>query len=131
MKITPVVPPREFAVGEGRHVVLKDCARLELEPDEQVTFVTPSGAEYDIARKTWGFYATPSLNGRLARFGWRSALVRSPAAKYYIFLVEDGHDADLRRYLAEEGLAVVCWLDRDADLDRLERGLGVFRGQGA
>ena len=63
-------PPRRFAAGFGpRPIEMRDYGRLELDPDEQVTFTTPRGGEYDVARKDWGFYATPSLNGRLRGFG--------------------------------------------------------------
>src|SRR5881628_2648488 len=77
MKVSERNPPREFQTGRGEPIVIRDCARIRLEPDEQVTFVTPAGAEYDVARKAWGFYATPSLNGRLLNFGLRAALIRS------------------------------------------------------
>ena len=102
---------------------MKDCARVSLDPDEQVTFVTESGAEYDVARKSWGFYATPSLNGRLARSGLRAALVKNPNAKFYIVLVEKGKEADFARYLSTEGQKVVSWLDGDVPLGELEARL--------
>ena len=69
-------------------VVPTNC--IQLEPDEQVTFVTDSGSEYDVARKSWGYYATPSLNSRLAGFGLRGVLVRGDDGKAYLFLVEMG-----------------------------------------
>src|SRR5688572_21632643 len=103
VKFTLIEPPREFEVGKTEIVKLKDCARIRLEPDEQVTFVTESGAEYDVARKSWGFYATPSLNARLQQFGLRALLVKSLAGKFYIFLVESGKEADCQRYLDIEG----------------------------
>ena len=78
MKFTPIDPARVFSVGRGGRIQLKDTARITLEPDEQVTFVTRAGAEYDVVRKSWGYYATPSLNGRLRRFGLRAVLSRSP-----------------------------------------------------
>ena len=119
MKITEIRPPREFKVGRDARITLKDCARVALEPDEQVTFVTPQGKEYDVARKSWGFYATPSTNGRLRDFGFRSALVRSVAGRYNVMLVERTLQAEFDRYLEDESLAVVCWLDDDAVLARL------------
>lgn len=120
MRFRQIDPPRVFDVKSVR---LKDCGRLELEPDEQVTFVTDSGAEYDVVRKSWGFYATPSLNGRLARFGWRTALVKAPSAKFYVFLIESRKEADFQRYLEREGHIVVCWLSSDDELGALERKL--------
>lgn len=120
MKFTPVDPPREFRVGRGRHITLRDTGRVELDPDEQVTFITESGAEYDVARKSWGYYATPSLNGRLKSFGLRGALIRGADGKGFIFLVESGKEDDFRSYLESEELILVSWLDRDEDLAALQ-----------
>ena len=55
--------PRRFAVGNADKIEIRDCGNLALEPDEQVTLVTESGAEYDVARKDWGFYATRDTAG--------------------------------------------------------------------
>lgn len=123
MKFKLIEPPRIFEAGRADIVKLKDCARIELEPDEQVTFVTESGAEYDVARKSWGFYATPSLNGRLHKFGLRALLVKSPGAMFYIFLVESGKEADCQHYLEKEGHQIISWLDRDSELETIERKL--------
>src|SRR4051812_16478386 len=111
MKIISNVPPRVFRTGRGTPIDLLDCARIELEPDEQVTFVTPAGAEYDVARKAWGFYATPSLNGRLKQFGLRAALVKNFVGKFYILLVEADREADFRAYLRAEDNLLIRWLD--------------------
>ena len=58
VKIDVKDPPRRFgAKGAGLEDVLHDCAHIELEPNEQVTFKTATGAEYDVTRKSWGYYA--------------------------------------------------------------------------
>jgi len=124
MKFSPIVPPRVFTVGFDQKIELKDCARVGLEPDEQVTFVTESGAEYDVARKSWGFYATPSTNGRLKRFNLRAVLVRNRINQYFVMLVEGGKEPLFQDYVVGERLAVLCWLDDPDDLARLERTLG-------
>lgn len=111
MNIAPVDPPRRFRVGQGGSVELKDCARIRLEADEQVTFVTASGKEYDIAAKNWGFYATPSVNGRLCAQGFKTALVRNSEGRYYVMLVEISRLADFQAYVSGESNVVVEWLD--------------------
>ena len=116
MKFEVKKPPRIFEVGDRNKISIADCADLDLEPNEQVTFKTASGAEYDVTRKEWGYYATPSTNGRLKRFGWRTALVRSPRGQYYIFLMEPGKQAEFDSYLNEEGHSVVKWLDDEKEL---------------
>ena len=120
MKLRVNDPPRTFAIGRGEPITIKDCAHIELAPDEQVTFTTPAGGEYDVARKSWGFYATPSLNGRLLDFGFRAVLARGPAAKYYVFLVERGHEDQFQRYVTAEQNVIVRWLDNEADLRAIE-----------
>ena len=121
MKLTVQDPPRVFTPRPT--IQMKDCARIKLDENEQVTFATDSGAEYDVARMSWGFYATPSLNGRLEKFGLRALLVKSQSAKCFVLLVERGKEADLQHYLNTEGHVIVCWLDSDATLAILENSL--------
>jgi SAM-dependent methyltransferase len=111
VKYLPVDPPRVFPVGVREVTHLKDCARVALEPDEQVTFVTGSGTEYDVVRKTWGYYATPSLNHRLPGFGLKPVLTRS-GDRLYLLLVEATQEAQFHAYLQAQGMEVVCWLDQ-------------------
>lgn len=96
---------------------------MQLEPDEQITFVTPDGAEYDVARKTWGFYATPSVNGRLLQFGLRTVLVRNPEGKCYVMLVQRGHEAEFDAYLNSESYVTIAWLDNEESLQAVEQAL--------
>ena len=98
-----------FTVGTGDlKFQMADCAAIRLDNDEQVTFVTDDGAEYDVARKDWGFYATPSLNGRLSGFGLRGVLIRNrKTGRYFVLLVRTGHEAEFEQYCAQETLAVV------------------------
>jgi hypothetical protein len=121
MKFMPINPPRTFEVGRGKSIKIKDCARIELAPDEQITFLTDLGAEYDVVRKDWGFYATPSLSGRLSGFGLRAALVKSTINKFYIFLVENSKEDAFQEYIDREGHKVICWLDSDSELKKLEQ----------
>jgi len=122
MKFAPKVPPRRFQVGNAVKFDMKDCGELMLGADEQVTLKTERGGEYDIARKDWGFYATPSLNGRLEQFGLRAVLIRNRATgRYFILLVERGEEARFDAYMAREGLDLITWMDSTAALDALAR----------
>lgn len=123
MRFDPTDPPRRFPTGIRGEVEIADCGRLRLEPDEQVTLTTPAGAEYDVARKSWGFYATPSLNARLDGFGLRGVLVRNTQRRYFILLVERGQEADFEAYLASEQLDLITWMDSQETLDRLAERL--------
>jgi hypothetical protein len=124
MKFDAKSPPRPFTVGNDVCFEMKDCGSLALEPDEQVTFMTESGAEYDVARKDWGFYATPSLNGRLLSFGLRGVLIRNAiTGRYFVLLVEKGHELEFEAYLTKEHCEIVVWLDSSETLDGLRRSL--------
>jgi hypothetical protein len=122
MRFDPLDPPREYATGRNGDVVIRDRGRLALDPDEQVTLTTPAGGEYDVTRKAWGFYATPSLNGRLPGFGLRPVAVRNPAGRWFVLLVERGQEGAFGDYAASEGLTVAGWLDDEATLARLDPG---------
>lgn len=111
MRFEPRQPPRKFRVGLARQIELSDCGRVHLAPDEQVTFVTPAGREHDFAAKSWGFYATPSVNGRLRDQGLRTALVRNAHGRLYVMVVEPERIEEFHAYLREERQHVVEWLD--------------------
>ena len=111
MNVEPLDPPRTFTVGLGQQVELSDCGRVDLAPDELVTLRTDAGGEYDIVRKSWGFYATPSLNHRLPSFGLHGVLVRNRLGHRFVLLVERGQEAGFEAYRASEGLRIETWLD--------------------
>lgn len=111
VKFTELNPPRKFTVGKYVPIELSDYGKIELAPDELVTFVTEGGAEYDLGRKSWGFYATPSLNGRLKKFGFKTALVRNADDQYFVMLVESKKMEEFEQYLMQEHSEVVEWLD--------------------
>jgi hypothetical protein len=123
MKFEPKIPPREFEVGYDVKGIIRDCGTMRLEPDEQVTFVTEAGAEYDLTRKDWGFYATPSLNGRLAGFNLRAVLVKNRLDRFFVMLVERGKEEAFDRYVGQEPLTIVAWLDSLDALQALEAAL--------
>lgn len=121
MKIIPTIPPREFEVGFPEHrQIIKDCAYIDLEDDEQVTFTTCSGSEYDAVRKDWGFYATPSLNGRLVKYNLHAALCKNRIGFYFILLVEGGKKELFYEYLRLEKMDLVTWLDDPKKLEYIE-----------
>jgi hypothetical protein len=115
-------PPREYTVGFGPKVTIRDCAHICLDADEQITLKTENESEYDVTRKNWGFYATPSINGRLARFNLRTALVKNRLNQFFVLLVEQGSEANFNLYVHNEGLTMCGWLD-DKTLPTVERAL--------
>ena len=83
--------PREFQVGNTSKFNMKDFGTIFLNDNEQITFKNKKGMEYDVAKKNWGYYATPSLNSRLKNFGFRTLLIKNKKTKrFFIFLLEKG-----------------------------------------
>ncbi len=120
MQFKPLKPPRKFEVsGAGLKLELLDCGSLELNSDEQVTFTTNLGGQYDVTRKSWGFYATPSMNGRLKLFGFRSALVVSKSEKIFLMLVEVGKEPEFFEYINSDLQSFICWLDDDQEVKKI------------
>lgn len=103
---------RNFAPIEG--VVLKDMGNIELEDDEQITFIMPSGKKNDITKKDWGLYLGNSLNYNLKQQGFKTALVSSSCSggkRLYINLVEIEKLTIFYDYLKQHGATVIKWLD--------------------
>jgi hypothetical protein len=99
--------PRAF-VASGEH--LRDFGKVELAPGDMISVVTASGRECDVTAMDWGLYLAPSLNGRLAAQGFRTALVENPQGKLFLNAVEDGKLESFECYLSEQGSRVVSWL---------------------
>ena len=120
MKFEPKQPPRVFGVGFDKKGAISDCGSMHLLADEQITFTTEGGGEYDVTRKDWGFYAAPSLNGRLATFQVRAVLVKNRIDRFFVLLVERGKEEAFDRYVASEPLTIVAWLDTTEALAALD-----------
>lgn len=88
--------PRVFVVGDTK---IKDFGKIELDTDEMISFKTKTGKEYDFAVKEWGFYATSSINGRLSKEGFKTALVKNSFNKYFINIVEREKVEEFKKYL--------------------------------
>lgn len=111
MKIDLKDPPRAFAVGVDGRIVLNHVGDVHLASNEQLTFVTDNGANFDFVRKEWGFYATPSINSRLVQEGFKTALVRNEGGRIYVMVVEDIMMLEFEKYCRIEGQRVLCWLN--------------------
>jgi hypothetical protein len=110
MNIDEIVPSRKYSV---RSIEISHCANIRLNPDEQVTFTTDSGKEYDVMKKSWGFFATPSINNRLKNFGYKTALIKDSTGKMFICLVEENKVEEFQSYLDSDGAGILCWFDGD------------------
>ena len=104
---------RKYQVGLGAvKIDITDSGSILLAPDEQVTFTTERGGQYDVTRKSWGFFATPSLNGRLPKFNLRPVLIKA-RERYFVLLVERGCEEGFDKYVRDHGYLIALWLDED------------------
>ena len=112
MKIEPKNPPRKFKVGKSENkIVISDFGDLALGPNEQITVVSEKGKRHDFAAKDWGFYSTPSVNDRLKKEGFKTALVENQKGQIYIMSVDKDKMHLFEKYCLDEQQTVLEWLD--------------------
>tara|TARA_Y100000741_G_C18224469_1_gene547233 strand:- start:867 stop:1211 length:345 start_codon:yes stop_codon:yes gene_type:complete len=111
VKIKISKTPREFKVGEKNKIKIKEIGFLYLKNNEQITIVNENKKKYDFVKKNWGYYATPSVNGRLKHEGFKTALVKNKFQKYYIMVVDKKKIKKFKDYCKTENQKVIEWLD--------------------
>jgi len=99
MLIDEIQPPRAFEIGAKRVVTINHTANIELDSNEQVTFVGSQGSEVDVVKKEWGYYLTPSINKRLKKFEIATYLVQNRKGNIFIMSVENGKDDEFQEYI--------------------------------
>ena len=96
---------RRYKVGLT-NIEIKDMGNIQLKANEQITFVNKK-TQYDVCKKNWGYYATPSLNKRLKSFNFRSFLVKNPFNCLYLMIVEKSKINLFHKYLKKEKNKIV------------------------
>jgi len=108
MKLNLKKEPRIFQVND---VEISDFGNIVLDLNDMISFKTESNKEYDFIAKEWGFYATPSINGRLKREGFKAALVTNECNKIYLMVVEKDKIDKFTGYLKSDNQSLICWID--------------------
>ena len=121
MKSYIKIKPRVFTVGNNNQFAIKDYGSIHLNPDEQISFLDNENCEYDVTKKDWGFYATPSINGRLVKFNYKSALVINRKKMVYLMLCKIGKENEFKNYLATEGQQIICWLNDQKSIAKIAK----------
>ena len=98
MKLTAT--ERTYDPGYSQPLAITCCGRVELEPEEMLTFAEGS-AELDVYRKSFGWAF--SSDERLKRFGSRFVFARSDDGKFCLFVVEDARQAEFQAYVKKWG----------------------------
>ncbi|MBF0494295.1 MAG: hypothetical protein HQL28_04100 [Candidatus Omnitrophica bacterium] len=126
MKLRLTDQPRKFHIRDG-NITISDHGKIELNADEMVSFVTASGRECDFTAKKWGYYPTSSLNSRMKKEGFKTALVKNPDGKININVVEEDRIGEFDEYLKSHEFPpkVVCWLDELTleEVQKIEKAL--------
>jgi len=111
MRLELKEPPRIFVVGKRDHIKISDCGNVYLDDDEQLTFINRSGKQLDVTAKSWGFYITPSVNYRLLKQGYKTAITRNPQGRLYVKVVDKDCIKDFEKYVKSENSEILEWLD--------------------
>lgn len=107
MKIKKLVPAREFEVGADKKITISHAANIELEPNEQITFMSTNGSEVDFVRKEWGYYLTPSINKRLESFDLTTYLVQNSRGHIYVMTIENGFMGSFLEYIDQTNQKII------------------------
>tara|TARA_Y100001970_G_scaffold53704_1_gene68065 strand:- start:7462 stop:7803 length:342 start_codon:yes stop_codon:yes gene_type:complete len=111
LKVHKKKKPRIFLVSKKNKIYLKDVGKINLENNENLTITSNNKKNYEICRKDWGYYATPSINERLKKNGFKTALVKQKK-KYFILLVDKRKIRSFNNYCKIESYKIIKWLDR-------------------
>ena len=76
---------------------------------------------YDVGKKNWGYYATPSINQRLEDNNFKTALVRNSQDRIYIMLVEKENIKKFKKYCKDEKLIVIIWLNDKKKINKIKK----------
>ena len=77
---------RTFRVGSN--IRLNNVADIFLKNNELITLKNKK-KEFDITKKNWGYYATPSIDKRLNTYGYLTAIIKNKDTKnIFVVLVE-------------------------------------------
>jgi len=107
VKIKTLKKPRLFTVND---MSIKDYGKIQLNKNEMISFITKSKREYDFTAKDWGFYVTPSINGRLKKEGFKIALVKNNTGKFFIMAVENNKKILFKKYCSNDMLKIIKWM---------------------
>ena len=111
MKVYKKLPPRKFMVSKKNNIVLKDLRKIFLNNNENLSITGKNKKIYEICRKDWGYYATPSINFRLKKNGFKTALIQQDK-KFFVVIVDKSKMKSFNYYRKIENYKLVKWLDR-------------------
>ena len=110
MKTKFRIIPRKFNASIKNKIILKDFGKIYLNKNEMISFTDKKKRDYDVVKKSWGYYATPSINKRLKNNKFKTFIVKSKITKnYYILLVYNDKKKLFQNYIKSENLKIIPW----------------------
>ena len=105
---------RKFVVGKSKDITLTDKGSVYLSNNDNISIYFDKNINFDVAKKSWGFYPLPSINKRLKNFRLKAVLVESKNFNtYFIMLVVDNKKKikDFSNYCKKENIKIITWLN--------------------
>ena len=98
MKLTLNEPVRNFVVGENADIEISDVGSVMLVANELLCITNEMNETHEIVCKEWGFYATASIDKRLFKNGFLTALVTNKHSDEFIMLVSKSKLSFFQKY---------------------------------
>jgi len=120
MKLKKNNKPRIFKPIVGHTYSIKDCGKLFLNNYEQVTIVSNNKNEFDLTKTEWGYYPMPSINYRLKKHKYKTALVQNKFdKKVFILLVQNEKKREFLKFLKDQKKKILYWIDEKYEIKKV------------
>jgi hypothetical protein len=97
---------RSWYVGKKENIKIYEKAKIELNQNEQISFIDKNGSDiYEICKKIWGFYLSPSINKRLKNYNHKIYLTKDKFNKVFIMAVSLNQIKKFKFYCKSENLS--------------------------
>jgi len=90
---------------------------IKLKKDEQLT-LHHGKSEYDIAKKEWGYYVTPSIQKRLKNFNLEAILIKK-SNDFFLCLVKKNKKKDFDNFLHNKKIKFIENLSRTSNFKKI------------
>ena len=78
-----------WTVGNKKNIVITEKLKIKLNDNEQVSFVGKKNKlNYEICKKNWGYYISPSINKRLKDYGYTVYIAKNKDGNIYLLAVD-------------------------------------------
>ena len=102
---------RKFKPSKKSGVSITEKAKIYMKHNEQITLIDINKNQYDIVKKSWGYYSTPSINKRLKNNNHEACIVKNIEKKtIFLFSVNIKKKIEFNQYLKKNNIKVIKWL---------------------